>query len=86
MSKITEVHVVDFNDQMMRKGSSYRIFKTPYNDYSFEINYPVDVFEKDRPMIYPNTEFYSILVGFFITKGIQITFNNTGSTFWTNDQ
>lgn len=81
---ITQAMSQAFNDWLGKRGSDYRIIKSEGNDYSWEITLPVDIFERHRPMIYPNKEFYNELEMFFSQRGIKIVYNNTKSIFWTN--
>ncbi|RUS42239.1 hypothetical protein [Cohnella sp. AR92] len=84
MNPITQEMADDLNAELVKIGSAYRIIKSEGNDYSYEININKDPFERHRPMIYPNQEFFGILERHFRKYGIVITYNNTRSTFWTD--
>lgn len=82
--EVTQEMADDFNAEMVIRGSAYRVLKAEGNDYAWEINVLPDPFEKMRPMIYPNKEFYELLESHFQKSRINIAYNNTRTTFWAD--
>ena len=81
--EITHEQAEGFNEIMISYKSTYRLIKSQYNNYCYYISTIVDPFEKDRPMIYPNKEFYALLETYFEALGIKLYYNNTSTTIWT---
>lgn len=83
---MTQEMADEFNYKLAMRGSMYRVLKCEGNDYAWEITIPKDPYENHRPAIYPNKDFYDQLEQHYMLDGIKITYNNTRSTFWTDDR
>ena len=86
--KITEDMVTVFNQTLENLGCS---FKLKYDDKtlgfcnpSCEIVPTSNMFIQSS-IINVTDEFYNILDDFFAKRGIELTYNNTGSIFWSKD-
>lgn len=75
--------ITQFNEMLQDHESVLRIYKSTWNDYGYEINVMDDVFIKNNSLVYPNDDFYKLLGDFFKGYGVELSFNNTGTTFWS---
>lgn len=86
--KITEDMVIDFNHTLENLGCS---FKLKYDDNGLGFSNPTcqivpasDMFIHSA-IINVTNEFYKILDDFFLKKGIELSYNNDGSIFWSKN-
>ena len=82
--KITTKMVHEFNSILCSDGAVFRIWLKDgtYGNPSAEI-VPANNKYIDSYIINPTKEFYSLLEDFFEEKGIELTYNNTRTTFWS---
>jgi len=81
---ITDEMIIEFNDAMRIQGSSIILVKQEDWSNSIDIKLPEDKFIRHLS-IGLTDEFYELLKAFFRhTWGIkELSFNNTGTTFWS---
>lgn len=80
--KITEGMVDEFNETLDNMSCSFRI-KYVDKDYPICEIVPANMLFIDSFIINPTEEFYDALENFFNKKGIELTYNNTGTIFWS---
>lgn len=84
--RITEEMVTDFNKTLENLDCSFRLkFKSGVcRNSECEIVPSNDMFIQNS-IINLTEEFYKVLEDFFNKRGIKLSYNNTGSTFWSKD-
>ena len=86
--KITEDMVIVFNQTLENLGCS---FKLQYDDKALGFGNPSCEIVPTSNMFIQSSiinvtdEFYNILDDFFAKRGIELTYNNTGSILWSKD-
>ena len=82
--KITLKMVHEFNSILSSDGAVFRI-ELQNGTLNNPIATIVTANDKyiESYIINPSREFYSLLDDFFKEKGIELTYNNTKSTFWS---
>lgn len=82
--QITEDMVISFNQTLENLNCSFRLkFITgPLGNGECEIILSNDMFIKSS-IINLTEEFYNVLEKFFDKRGIKLSYNNTGSIFWS---
>lgn len=81
---ITDEMIIDFNDAMRIQGSSIILVKPEDRPNCIDIKLPEDRYVRHVSIGLTN-EFYELLKAFFRhTRGVkELSFNNTGTTFWS---
>jgi len=82
---ITNEMVIDFNDAMRIRGSSVILVKSEDRPNCVDIQLPDDIYIR-HINIGLTDEFYDLLKAFFghPRYGVkELSFNNTGTTFWS---
>ena len=83
--KITEEMVTDFNQTLENLNCSFRLkFLGGIYVNECQIVPSSDMFIQSS-IINLTNEFYKILEEFFSKRGIELSYNNTGSTFWSKN-
>lgn len=84
--KITEAMVSEFNDILTNLGCG---FKLKYDDKEYGFGNPACLIAptSDKFIRYfscgVTDEFYKMVDDFFLKRGIELHYNNTGSIFWS---
>lgn len=80
--QISDEIINKFNTFMEETGSVIRLKReTGIIDYTFKISLPEDRLI-DNFIVNPTQEFYDMLINYFKSYNIELSFNNTWSTFW----
>lgn len=73
-----------FNEMLITDECPIRIYKSPHNDWSYEIKVVQHPLVEDFSLVYPKKQFYELLNSYFSTHGIKLTYNNTAQSFWVD--
>lgn len=82
--KITKDMILNFNNILESKGCCFRLKYTdgtggnPHGEIV-----PMSMKYIESAIINPSKDFYDDLIQFFKRKGIELSFNNTKTTFWS---
>lgn len=83
--KITNKMVMELNSELAIMGCPFRYaFRDTDNNPSIEIVLPSARFV-DSFIINPTKEFFTWVKAWFEVKGIELTFNNTGTIMWSRN-
>ncbi len=83
---ITEEMVTDFNQTLENLNCSFRLkFQNGVCGNSDCEIVPSNNMFIQSSIINLTDEFYKVLEGFFNKRGIELSYNNTGSIFWSKD-
>lgn len=81
MNKVSNEMIEEFNSILETKGSVIRLIKD--RDAIDVKLIKDDYLIMENQIINPTKEFYKDLEEFFSNKGLIISYNNTGSCFWS---